>query len=174
MASRSRLRVFLDVDVFIRGTTLPRFPYEVLRHAAQGDIIVVTSPGVLSDARAYIHRLFLAFVETEFELLLGSLELEIVSDPSPEEVVASAGLVRDQKDIPVALAAIQARVDYLVTTDTDFTDDDNSTARLREHLKPIRVGSFLHEVMGWDSRDLAAIERRSWSEIWPPFWRASE
>ena len=28
------LRVFLDANILIRGITFPRFPYEVLRHAA--------------------------------------------------------------------------------------------------------------------------------------------
>ncbi|MBN1135899.1 MAG: hypothetical protein JXM73_04905, partial [Anaerolineae bacterium] len=53
-----------------------------------------------------------------------------------------AGLVRDAHDIPVALAAIAAQVDYLVSTDPDFTDVDSTTAELRRHLKPMRVGCF--------------------------------
>jgi hypothetical protein len=28
-------RVFLDANVLIRGVTFPRFPYEVLQHAAR-------------------------------------------------------------------------------------------------------------------------------------------
>jgi hypothetical protein len=35
-----RLRVFLDANILIRGITLPRFPCEVLRHAAKGDFII--------------------------------------------------------------------------------------------------------------------------------------
>ena len=54
MESKNRLHVFLDANVFIRGTTLPRFPYEVLRHAAKGDFQPIASPIVLESARLYI------------------------------------------------------------------------------------------------------------------------
>ena len=74
------------------------------------------------------------------------------------------------KDIPVALAAIQAQVDYLVSTDRDFTDVDDTTMELRKHLTPIKVGTFLRDVMGWTSQSLSAIERRRWSDLEQPFW----
>jgi hypothetical protein len=92
--------------------------------------------------------------------LLALLDHELVSDPSPEQVTAHADLVRDAKDVPIALAAIQAGVDYLVSTDHDFTDIDETTVELRHHLTPMRVGAFPHEVMGWSGEDLLAIERR--------------
>jgi len=56
-----------------------------------------------------------------------------------------------------------------VSTDRDFTDVDETTAELRRYLKPIRVGSFLREVMGWIGRALSAIERRRWSDLERPF-----
>ncbi len=34
MTNDRSLRVFLDANILIRGISLPRFPYEVLRHAA--------------------------------------------------------------------------------------------------------------------------------------------
>lgn len=78
--------------------------------------------------------------------------------------------MRDVRDIPVALAAIEARADYLVSTDRDFTDVDETTAELRRYLNCKKVGSFLREVMGWTSEELAAIERRHWSSLVRPFW----
>lgn len=168
MANEKR-RVFLDANILIRGITLPRFPYEVLRHAARGDFIAVFSPLVLDSARWYVRESFPDHREA-FEVLLVLLDYELAPDPSADEVVAQAGLVRDAKDIPVALAAIQAGVDYLVSTDRDFTDEDETTVELRKQLTPVRVGSFLREVMGWNSEDLSAIERRRWSDLERPFW----
>jgi hypothetical protein len=84
--------------------------------------------------------------------------------------VAHTGLVRDAQDIPVALAAIRAGVDYLVSTDQDFTAEDETTANLHRHIKPIQPGSFLREVMGWTSEELSAIERRRWTDLAQPFW----
>jgi len=164
-----KLRVFLDANVLIRGVTLPRFLYEVLWHATKGDFVPVFSPLVLASARLYVRELFPKHVD-DLELLLASLPCEIVSNPVPEEVVAHSGLVRDAKDIPVALAAISAKVDYLVTTDRDFTDPDETTAELRRYLKPVRVGTFLHEMMGWTHEQLSAIEQRRWEDLERAFW----
>lgn len=169
MEDKKKLRVFLDANILIRGITLPRFPYEVLRHAAQGHFIPVFSPTVLDSARQYISELFPDHKET-LEVLLSLLEYELVSDPSIQEIEAHSNLVRDAKDIPVALAAIQAKVDYLVSTDTDLTDVNETTSELRQLVTPLRVGSFLREVMGWSSKDLEVIERRQWSYLEHPFW----
>ena len=51
-------RVFLDANILIRGITFPRFPYEVLRHAANGDFALLLSPIVLDSARFYVHNRF--------------------------------------------------------------------------------------------------------------------
>jgi predicted nucleic acid-binding protein len=169
MADKQKPRVFLDANVLIRGITLPRFPYEVLRHAARRDFIPVFSPLVLDSAHRYVGEMFPEH-RSALDVLLRLLDHELALDPTPDEVSAHAGLVRDAKDVPVALAAIQARVDYLVSTDRDFTDVDDTTVELRRHLVPIQVGSFLRQVMGWSSQQLSAIERRRWSDLEQPFW----
>lgn len=166
---RKTLRVFLDANVLIRGITLPRFPYEVLRHAAKVDFTPVFCPIVLDSARFYVQELFPDHQEA-LEVFLSLIRYELVPDPAPEEVKAHAKLMRDAKDIPVALAAIRANVDYLVSSDRDFTDVDDTTAELRRYLNPLRAGSFLREVMGWTSEELSAIERRRWTALEKPFW----
>jgi len=119
--------------------------------------------------RWYIRECF-PHHEAALAALLELLKPEVVPDPTPEQVAAHAGLVRDSKDIPVALAAIEARAEYLVSTDRDLTDVDDSTAELRRHLRPMTVGAFLHEVMGWSHEALASIAQRRWSDLEGPFW----
>lgn len=162
-------RVFLDANVLIRGVTFPRFPYEVLQHAARKEIVAIVCPLVLDSVRLYVGERFPDH-QGALEALLELLDLEVAPDPLLGEVAAHAGLVRDPKDIPVALAAIGAKAEYLVSTDCDFTDVDDTTAGLRRHLRPISVGAFLHEVMGWSHEALSAIERRRWSDLERPFW----
>ena len=169
MANDRKMRVFLDANILIRGVTLPRFPYEVLRHAARGDFIPVFSPLVLDSVRLYVQRLFPHCCDA-LEALLGLLHYELAIDPAPDVVAAHRNLVRDAKDVPVALSAIQAEVDYLVSTDRDFVDEDDTTAELRRYLRPIQPGSFLREIMGWSSEALSAVERRRWTDLERPFW----
>lgn len=57
---------------------------------------------------------------------LADCDYELVPDPNPQEVSRNAGLVRDPKDIPIALSAINAEVSYLVTNDKDLTAEDSS------------------------------------------------
>lgn len=162
-------RAFLDANILIRGVTWPRFPYEILRHAALGDFYMLVSPLVLDSARLYVAELFPRHV-IDLDMLLVRLKYDLVPDPTPDAVAAHAGLVRDAKDVPVALAAIQAGAEYLVSTDRDFTDEDETTVELRHRVRPIQAGAFLCDVLGWKSLELTAIARRRWSDLPHPFW----
>jgi hypothetical protein len=64
-------------------------------------------------------------------------------------------------------------MNYLVSTDSDLTDVDETTAELRKLTHPIKVGSFLRGVMGWSNEELTRIERRQWSDIEHPFWEVN-
>ena len=169
MGLTPRLRVFVDANILIRGITFPRYPYEVLRLAAQHKIILIVSPSVLADARHYLTALYLP----KLDALLAIAAVEIAADPTAEEVSAHHNLVRDFKDVPVVLAAARAHVDYLVSTDADLTDTDESTQALRTMIAPgkvLKVGVFLNQVMGWSHDDLEAISRRQWREIQSRVW----
>jgi len=138
MVANRKPRVFVDANVLIRGITLPRYPYEVLRLGTEGKITLVTSSLVLADVRYYLARLFPDSL-ANFQAFLSVAAVEVVSDPDPSEVWANQRLVRDVKDVPVVLAAAAAGVDYLLSTDADLTDDDESTTGLRLHLQPAQV-----------------------------------
>jgi len=164
--------VFVDANVLIRGITFPRYTYEVLRLAARRKIVLVLSPSVLDDARHYAAALFPEHLP-KLDGFLATALIEIVEDPIPEEVMAHRDLVRDIKDVPVVLAAAKARVDFLLSTDADLTDVNESTVELRRMIAPgrvMRVGAFLDEIVGWSHHDLNAISRRRWSEIKGGIW----
>lgn len=160
----NRLRVMVDANILIAGTGWPRFPYEVLQHAVRGDYVLVLSPFVIAEAQRHIERLLPDALAT-FDGLLQEIEYEAADDPSPEEVAAQMALVRDPKDVPVALAAINAQVDYLVTQDRDFTDEDESTTELHRRLNILLPGTFLREQMGWTSDQLEVIRSRTWQDF---------
>lgn len=162
--SKNKLRVMVDANIVIAGIGWSRFPFEVLQHALRGDFQLVLSPFIIAEARAHLGRLFPDFLP-HFEALISSESLKLVPDPDPEDVAANAALVRDPKDVPVALAAINGVVDYLVTQDRDFTDRDESTAALHQRLNILLPGTFLREHMGWTSEALEAIRMRNWQDI---------
>lgn len=157
-------RVFVDANILIRGLTLPRFPYEILRAGTLGQVHLITSVSILAKARHYIETKFPAHVE-RFEQFLGMGVLAVVDDPAEEVIRRHENLVRDADDVPVALAAIQAGAMYLVSTDQDLTAIDTSTERLRQRITSMRPGDLLKEVLGWTSAELSRIETRTWEDL---------
>lgn len=159
-----KLRVMVDANILIAGSVWPRWPYEVLQHALRGDIRLVLSHYVIQQACFHINRRFPAY-SASFDELLQAFHYELVEDPTREQVLQNNDLVRDPTDVPVALAAIQAGVDYLVSEDKDLTVRDETTTRLHEKLNVMISGTFLRTVMGWSSENLESIRHRSWRDL---------
>ena len=162
----ARLRVMVDANVLFAGILWPRWPYEVLQHAMQGDFQLVLTPFVIEQVRRTVSTRFTSEL-ARFEEFLSQLDFEEAPDPSGEEVEQHQDLVRDPTDVPVALAAINARVDYLVSEDKDLTSSDETTAKLREQLKVVLSGTFLRQVMDWTSEDLEQVRGRTWHNLEP-------
>jgi hypothetical protein len=62
--------------------------------------------------------------------------------------------------VPIALAAINARVDYFVSEDKHFTEKSEQTAALHQRLNIMLSGTFLREVMKWTSEQLEDVRGR--------------
>jgi len=163
-APRRKPRLFIDANILLSGSAFPRWPYEVLEHATDGDFKLVLCPLVVKQAREHLQRLFPTHL-ARFEKLLQEVDYELVPDPTPDEVDDHQNLVRDLSDIPIALAAIAAGVDYVVSEDKDLTTQDATTVELRRHVKVLLSGTFLREVMGWTGEELEAIRHRTWTEM---------
>jgi len=161
---RRKPRVFTDANVLFAGSAFPRWPYEVLRHAAAGHFQLVLCPLVIDQARRHLRQRFPDQV-TRFDKFLRKVNYELVPDPTPEEIEVNRNLVRDLSDVAVALAAISANVDYVVSEDKDLTSQDATTAELRRHLNVLLSGTFLRQAMGWTSEELEAIRHRTWDQV---------
>jgi putative PIN family toxin of toxin-antitoxin system len=159
-----KLRVMVDANILIAGSVWPRWPYEVLQYALRGDFQLVLSEYILQQARTHIRRRFPNH-EVQFDRFLQACEYELVADPTREQVAQNLDLVRDPSDVPVALAAIHAGVNYLVSEDKDLTVQDETTAKLRQELNVLISCTFLREVMGWSSEALEKVRRRTWRDI---------
>jgi predicted nucleic acid-binding protein len=154
-------RVMLDATVLFAGSGWPRWSYEVLRHAAREDFQLVLTPGIITQAQRNLQ----AKAPRRASFLqewLRTCPLETVARPSLAEIAANHNLVRQAEDVPIALAAIKANVDYFVSEDKDFTERSATTHRIHRVLTIMRPVIFLREVMGWSSEDLEKIRKRSW------------
>lgn len=102
---------------------------QVLRHALAGDFKLVLCPLIIESAR---HRIREDFREhlSGLEEFLATCYCEEVSNPLKEQVRRNRDLVRSPADVPIALAAINARVDHLVSED--------------EHLAEVRISRTRH------------------------------
>jgi hypothetical protein len=152
----------VDATVLFAGIGWPRWSYEVLRHVLRGDVECVLSPLVIRQARRNLVNKLPEFVES-FDRLLDLGSFEMVADPSDDEVVNNLDLVRQEEDVPVALAAISAKIDYFISEDKDFTEESATTLEIHKHLKIMRPVIFLREVMGWSKEDLEIVRRREWA-----------
>ena len=159
------IRVAIDTNILLSGIIWPRCPYAVLNHALAGDFQLVLPEIVILEARRHMERDFSAH-QAHFENVLRMLPYELAPFPRPEAVSAAAALVRQVEDIPVALSVIAAKVDYFVTYDRDFTDEDDSTKRVRTAIPGIILPPvFLRDVMGWTSEELESIRGRTWADM---------
>jgi predicted nucleic acid-binding protein len=156
----SKLRVFVDANVLVAGTGWPRWAYAILQHAVVGDFQLVLSKFVIEEARHHIGRVVPQGLP-RFEAMLELSKYETAADPTPEEEAAHPDLVRDKKDIPVALAVLQAKVTCLVSSDKDLTESDT----LKQQVKVVLPAVFLRDYMGWSSEKLEEIRYRNWPEM---------
>jgi predicted nucleic acid-binding protein len=158
-------RVAVDTNVLLSGILWPRWPYEVLQHAARGEIELVLPEAVIVEARSHIEQDFPEFKD-HFESWLAQTKYEMAPSPEPEQEAAAVGLVRQPEDIRVALSVIAASVDYFVTYDRDFTDHAPSTVRVHAAIPGIMLPPvFLRDVMGWTSEQLETIRRRTRADL---------
>lgn len=160
----SKLRVMLDANILVAGIGWPRFPSAVLQHAFRGDYQLVLTEGIIEEARTTVYDVLPDRAQA-LDQFLQEVDYELVLTPTDEEIAANANLVRDPKDVHVALAAINANVDYLISQDKDLTVQDDSTKALRERLNIMLPGTFLREYMGWTSEALEAIRQRTWRDL---------
>jgi predicted nucleic acid-binding protein len=158
------IRLFLDASILMKGVTFPRLPFEVLRLGLQGEAEIVLSPLVVEAARIHISEDYPLQLPL-FEQVLADLKAEVVPDPAAQEVAEHRHICRDESDVPVALAAIRAGVDYLVTTDKDLTVEDESTVELRRQVNVITPLALLRHVLRWSEDAIEAAIHRNWNEL---------
>jgi predicted nucleic acid-binding protein len=111
------MRVFLDANVYFAGCFSPDGASAlILQLARQGSFQVVASRLVLREAERNLRRKAPKKTLQAFRDFLKATPLTIVSTPK-EAVLERYADVIHPKDVPVLAAAVEARVEYVVTLD---------------------------------------------------------
>src|SRR3972149_8966014 len=111
----SKINLFLDSSVIFTGIVSATGAARVLLLLAETDQITITiSEQVVTETERAVARKLPQGLNDLRQAILASAA-RVVRDPSPEEVKAHLNLISHPADVPIVLAAMRAKVDYLVT-----------------------------------------------------------
>jgi predicted nucleic acid-binding protein len=122
---------------------------------AESDQITVTvSEQVVAETERAIARKVPQALADVRKAILAS-KAKILHDLSPAEVNANLQLISHPADVPIRLAAMKAKVDYLVTLNRKHFMDDPDVAR----RAGLRIGTP-EDALSWVRGQISAEERR--------------
>ena len=123
-----KLNIFLDSSALIAGVLSETGAAHVLLLLGESeDILLTVSEMVIVESE----RSIALKSPRNIPILRNSIvtsNLKIVRDPSAKEVETNLYLISDPNDVPVLLAAMKAKVDYLVTHNRKHFLDDPKVA----------------------------------------------
>lgn len=144
-----KINIFLDSSALIAGIFSETGAAHVLLQLGETEDIALTiSELVLKETKRSISRKkpeSLEIAEKEIQ----KSNINILQDPPNEEIQANLYLIDDPDDVPILLAAIKAKVDYLATHDhKHFLDDPKVAERTG-----IKIGTP-GDVLAWIRENL--------------------
>ena len=122
--------LFFDSSALFAGIVSASGASRALLLLAEAGMVTITiSEQVVAETeRAVARKIPRALLDCREALR--ATGLRIVGDPLPEETRARVGVIMHLADVPVLVAAMNARTDYLVTLNRrHFVDDPNVAAR---------------------------------------------
>jgi len=133
----SKLNLFLDSNALFAGIASETGAARVLLLLAESEHINLTiSEQVVAETERAIAKKVPQALNDLRQAILAS-KTRIVRDPSLDEVMQHLDLISHSADVPIILAAMQDKVDYLVTLNRKhFMDDPGVAQRTR-----LRIGT---------------------------------
>ena len=124
------MRVLIDTNVLISASLSAKgVPFQAYVKAATYPNHGLICEQNVDEIKRIFHKKFperLASLDKFLSVALLTLELV----PIPTETVASETQIRDVDDRPILRAAIEAKVDILLTGDKDFVESDVKRPRI--------------------------------------------
>jgi len=144
-----KYNIFLDSSTLIAGAISESGAAHVLLSLGESrDILLMVSELVIQESERSIARKSPGNLN-DLRKLIKATNLRIVANPSKEEVQANLYIINDPTDVPILLATMKAKVDYLATHNRKhFLDDPKVSER-----SGLRIGTP-GEVLAWLSDNL--------------------
>lgn len=146
-----KLNIFLDSSALIAGIISETGAAHVLLQLGETeDIVLMISEVVVNETRRSVARKSSDNLE-DVKREIKKSRIKILQDPSNEEIQANLYLMDDPDDVPILLAAMKAKVDYLATHDhKHFLDNPKVAER-----SGIAIGTP-GDVLAWIRENLSS------------------
>src|ERR1041384_5267967 len=129
-----KFNIFLDSSALIAGAISESGAAHILLNLGEtNDIVLTVSELVIWESERSMAKKAPSSLG-DLRRLIKSSNLRIVQNPSRKEVEANLYLISDPNDVPILLAAMKAKVDYLTTHNRKHFLDDPQVAE-RSGLK---------------------------------------
>lgn len=137
-----KFNIFLDSSALLAGAISESGAAHVLLSLGETrDIVLTVSELVIWESERSMAKKAPSNLN-DLRSLIRSSNLSIVDNPTPEEVEANLYLIDDPNDVPILLAAMKAKVDYLATHNRKHFLDNPKVAE-RSGLKIGTPGDVL-------------------------------
>ncbi|PWB75257.1 MAG: hypothetical protein C3F07_05870 [Anaerolineales bacterium] len=151
-SSMPKLNIFLDISALIAGAISESGAAHVLLQLGESeDILLTISEMVVAESERSIAKKSPRNLN-DLRTLIKTAKLRIVGDPSKKEVKANLYLIEDPYDVPILLAVMKAKVDYLATHNRKHFLDDPKVAE----RAGIKIGTP-GEALAWIRENLSSV-----------------
>jgi predicted nucleic acid-binding protein len=124
------IKLFFDSSALVAGIVSPTGASRALMQLSEvRKISLIISEQVVAETERAIARKVPGALPEVRQAILSS-NAQIVKDPSLEEVRSHLHAMKDTTDVPILLAAIRAKSDYLVTLNRKHFIDDPGVAKI--------------------------------------------
>ncbi len=143
------MRVLLDTNILLSGLIfLNGNEHQILRLLEENTFTLILPETVTLETRRVLARKFEGF-EDLLDLFLAKIKpetLPLTSLLTPVKTPHKA--VRDEADLPLYIAILQAKPDYVVTGDEGLREDLNKSEEIRRHTRVCSSKEFLTAIKG--------------------------
>ena len=123
-----KAKIFLDSSALIAGVISAAGAARVLLVMSEkGDIDLLISDHVITETERSLMKK-VPHALPDYRETLKDANIRVVRNPSMKEIQENLHLIADENDVPILLAAIKAKVDYLATHNRKHFLDDPKVA----------------------------------------------